>query len=56
MRLVLLDAAFAIAFYDTAFDDLTRAATTRAGLRDLEKSARADDLAASAAGRAIDRA
>src|SRR6476646_1185301 len=49
-------AAFAVARAARLLDDLANPATTRTGLRDLEKSAGADDLAATAAGRAIDGA
>ena len=49
-------AAFAIALAAGALDDLTGAAAARAGLRDLKKSARTDDLPPAAAIAARDRA
>src|SRR5688572_12798454 len=48
-------APFASAGATWFLDDLADAATTRTGLRNLKKSARADDLPASAAGGTIDR-
>ena len=52
----VFDATFAFAHPTRFFDDLADAAAARTGLRDLEKSARTDDLAAPAAGGTIDRA
>ena len=48
--------AFAVADVARSLDHFAESAAARAGLRDLEKSARADDLAAPATGRAGDRA
>src|SRR3954451_6922442 len=55
-RARFFDAAFAVANTARFLDYLARAATTRTGLRNLEKSARADDLSATAAGRTVNGA
>ena len=51
----LLDAPFALAGCAGLLDDTTRSVAGGAGLCDLKKSSRGDDLPASAAGRACDR-